>query len=1164
MRLLRLELTAYGPFAGRELDLSLPGPGGLHLVTGPNEAGKSTALRAVRDLLFGIPENTRDAHRHPGPDLKLGATIERSGGETLTIVRRKKRKDPLRDSEDRPLPEAALLPYLSGLTRELFEAKFGLDHERLQSGGRALLAGKGQLGESLFDAGLGATPIHGLLERLHGEADKLFSPRAKNRPLNQAIASYQRARIDGKGAILLVDKWKNQREKLEALGHRLDEQRALQKALRLEEHRTRRALNVLKQIAKRDTLVSERAALGTLPRLPEGAEARRRELLLQREKAELDLGRLEREITVRERRLSELPVPEGLTRFDEGSIQRLRDQVGSVREAAVHLPKVEAALREREDRARASLRRLGKSEDLEQVERFRLDAARLARIERLAREGLLLDDKIAAAREQLQRADAEWAAQQQALEAVEVSEAALRLEPLVQQGRAQAELDRQILDAELELERLRSALRRGLGALGLEALPDPAPEVEDEDLAELERAFSALGERGRQLDKERDALEQRRSDLEREVRAITRAGEVPSEADLLAARARREQGWRSVRDAWGAGRPADAVDAAFDPDRPLGDAFERAVSRADELSDRLRREAQRVSDLAWRRAELEQLAEARERLERAAARRDAERVEIDQRWAEILARFGLTDRSVRQLRGWLARYRECLALAERVSDWGARHERWSQARARSLAELASELRALGVPIEPSAGLVQAVERAAQVVAEARDALQERKALARALTQLSARRREQQQELERLAAERQQWQDAWTDAIGVLELGTAAAPSEVAALLAELQDLFQCVDSFPSELRRIQGMRRNAEVFRAQVADLVREHAPDLASLEPAAAAEALVNRYHRARRNLEERERLEAELAERRAERLDAEALLQAAQGGLLALMERAGVESADALEQVEQRVARAHQIEAQLEELERELLDSGEGASIAALIEEARCIERSGTSPRVRLAEVAEELERVDAEINGLMTEMASVEAGLRLFQTEQRGADAAQQLSQLTAEIAEQVRRYARAKLAATLLEREVERYRERHQGPILQRASRLFVELTQERYRGLRAGLTEQLVCVRADGKELEVDDLSEGTQYQLFLALRLGTYELYLEHNEPMPLVLDDILIHFDDGRAKAALKVLAELAARAQILFFTHHEHLLGLAREVVSTPAYREHKLSLG
>src|SRR5690606_6226897 len=150
MRLLRLELTAYGPFAGRELDLSLPGPGGLHLVTGPNEAGKSTALRAVRDLLFGIPENTRDAHRHPGPDLKLGATLERSGGETLMIVRRKKRKDPLRDGEDRPLPEAALLPYLSGLTREVFEAKFGLDHERLQSGGRALLAGKGQLGESLF------------------------------------------------------------------------------------------------------------------------------------------------------------------------------------------------------------------------------------------------------------------------------------------------------------------------------------------------------------------------------------------------------------------------------------------------------------------------------------------------------------------------------------------------------------------------------------------------------------------------------------------------------------------------------------------------------------------------------------------------------------------------------------------------------------------------------------------------------------------------------------------------------------------------------------------------------------------------------------------------------------------------------------------------------
>ncbi len=45
MRVDRLRLIAYGPFTGRELDLS-SGAQGLHVIFGPNEAGKSSALRA--------------------------------------------------------------------------------------------------------------------------------------------------------------------------------------------------------------------------------------------------------------------------------------------------------------------------------------------------------------------------------------------------------------------------------------------------------------------------------------------------------------------------------------------------------------------------------------------------------------------------------------------------------------------------------------------------------------------------------------------------------------------------------------------------------------------------------------------------------------------------------------------------------------------------------------------------------------------------------------------------------------------------------------------------------------------------------------------------------------------------------------------------------------
>jgi hypothetical protein len=52
--------------------------------------------------------------------------------------------------------------------------------------------------------------------------------------------------------------------------------------------------------------------------------------------------------------------------------------------------------------------------------------------------------------------------------------------------------------------------------------------------------------------------------------------------------------------------------------------------------------------------------------------------------------------------------------------------------------------------------------------------------------------------------------------------------------------------------------------------------------------------------------------------------------------------------------------------------------------------------------------------------------------------------------------------------------------------------------------------------------------------LRLALRLAALDRYLEAHEPMPLILDDLLITFDDDRATAILPQLADLARRTRI------------------------------
>jgi uncharacterized protein YhaN len=88
---------------------------------------------------------------------------------------------------------------------------------------------------------------------------------------------------------------------------------------------------------------------------------------------------------------------------------------------------------------------------------------------------------------------------------------------------------------------------------------------------------------------------------------------------------------------------------------------------------------------------------------------------------------------------------------------------------------------------------------------------------------------------------------------------------------------------------------------------------------------------------------------------------------------------------------------------------------------------------------------------------------------------------------------------------------------------------------------------IVALRPDGSDCPADRLSEGTRDQLYLALRLAAIESYAARAEPLPFIADDLLVNFDDRRARAALRVLAEFGAVTQTILFTHHHHIVELA-----------------
>ena len=74
MKIKSLALKAFGPFSGQLLDFSSTLPG-LHIVYGPNEAGKSTTMRALKALLFGFPSRTNDNFIHQNSQLLVGGCL---------------------------------------------------------------------------------------------------------------------------------------------------------------------------------------------------------------------------------------------------------------------------------------------------------------------------------------------------------------------------------------------------------------------------------------------------------------------------------------------------------------------------------------------------------------------------------------------------------------------------------------------------------------------------------------------------------------------------------------------------------------------------------------------------------------------------------------------------------------------------------------------------------------------------------------------------------------------------------------------------------------------------------------------------------------------------------------------------------------------------------
>jgi uncharacterized protein YhaN len=144
----------------------------------------------------------------------------------------------------------------------------------------------------------------------------------------------------------------------------------------------------------------------------------------------------------------------------------------------------------------------------------------------------------------------------------------------------------------------------------------------------------------------------------------------------------------------------------------------------------------------------------------------------------------------------------------------------------------------------------------------------------------------------------------------------------------------------------------------------------------------------------------------------------------------------------------------------------------------------------------------------------------------------------------------------LAAEMLDKALAAVEQDSEPKMLQRITALFAALTGGTYARVvtepdDAGVARLSLVQRDFPDERQaVNDLSEGTRDQLYLALRLAAIEFHTASAPPLPFIGDDILQTFDDDRALAALRVLQDISQTVQVILLTHHRHVLDLARRL--------------
>ncbi|NOX41097.1 MAG: AAA family ATPase [Alphaproteobacteria bacterium] len=1145
MRLRRLDLTRFGHFTDFSLDFGAhePDTADLHIIYGPNESGKTTAFEAYLDLLFGVPPRSQYDFLHDYDNMRIGACLEIDGAER-ELVRIKKRQNSLLDADGNPVNSAILARALGGMNREQYRAMFSLDDETIEKGGDDILASHGDLGQLLFSAAAGLSDLSGVLDKAREAAEGFHKKSARK----SFLAEAKRTLKDLDGQIRDIDLNASRYQTL----------RAALEAAETGEMAARNARdNLLGDKARLEAVKECLPLLAELNGLHSDLEAVKEYTVFQEVWPEQARGLREREVAataketaaqdalekLREKRTEIKPDPDILAVRQE--IEQLMDAPRSrALTARDDLPKRELNLTE----LNADIARAMKDLGLTEVESANFAEPVLGRFERLAIDVKTARDALDAARDEERDAKAELdeisegeAEENHAIPLVDDLRSLLaRLEPEA--------LVSQLFEANVAIGREKNAVRDALAGLvpwhgDTDQLP-VAPVTEDQ-ARRIADEHSVQKDEHKAAQKEFDKVTRELAGIEARLKTIKTDASLFSDEDKQEARAHRDSVWNEHTQAL-------TLETA--------DRFHEEMVRVDTIQDAQLGAADRLArlrELQLNAADLTaQKAHWKAQVETQTQALDAEQGTF----AAILKQLALPENfDPNDLQPWL----KSLADAHKATAVFA-HAKEVQARAQTdIAQAEAALRN-ALNAAPDSGDLSDLTRMARQTLEDAGRAQERARAIQAACAKLKKRKKKVGELEGCLSDAEAKWRTQADA-SPLKIDEPSGFHDALPILRKLEPwLSEC----KKLSGRIEAMKNDSNNFGIAVRDLNTRLGGDLKD-EAFVLAQDLQSRLKSAEQASRDLQTLKSQIQEQEGMLTSVgnefKDIATAVEEMATAFPDTAAVQTTEDLLNAVSNAQKADGLREGITDLQRRImlrLGQDDFDKAQEILEGTDIPEATA-----RLQVVKADLEEAEATLEGAIGDLRAARDALAAVGGDDAVARLQEKRQVFLLDIAEQAKQSLRLRLGILLAEQALTRYRDTHRSGMLAATEKAFSKLTAGRYAKLATqpdGQNEILLAVRGeDSRSISAAKMSKGTRFQLYLALRLAGYGQFVADGTTLPFIADDILETFDNTRTSAALDLLGQISQNGQALYFTHHEHVVDLAREKLGDDC-QIHNLSAG